>query len=422
MSDWEDEAFDGAYFDDPDSCECLSAFNRDECDSCGHDLACIEVECDDEDHRDRLAKSCECQTGNEVENCDDCFHNLECALADCENEIHLRVITYGNPNFCSCRESQESTECSTCGHSIACLEGEVSECFEPDHEERFVYFNYPGDCECSNFEEPLNCDSCKHDLNCPVNDNFCWNHQKAEQISPKISQGSVGNRGIETSEHSTIKLESTGNKKAGKYWTREDDEILAAHYLGGSSDAEISRLLGRSVRAIQSRQLKICFEAQGLTIGQTLTYPSEARAHWAETDDHLLEGLASSKVEISQIAKLLQRSELAVAFRLVARRLIKPGNLDLISYHEPKVPDVAQDDFNWTVNQYLLLKEQFKAGGTISDLALKSGRSAISCLHVLFQMGDIRISDLNLALNSALQGLDSQDSSQKNSPYNLGSH
>jgi hypothetical protein len=198
-----------------------------------------------------------------------------------------------------------------------------------------------------------------------------------------------------------VEATPSGSSKRGSYWTREEDESLAAQYLGGASDAEISHLIGRSVRAIQSRLLKICFEANGIDIGHNLNHPREAMARWAEAEDHLLEGLASTKVELSTIAETLERSELAVAFRLVAKRIAKPGNLDLLFYHEKRAVQPLQEHADWTVAQYLELREGFRLGQDIQNLAAKSGNSEMSCFAVLYAMGEITNNELDIALKSA---------------------
>jgi hypothetical protein len=401
LGNWDSDMSLGDSFDDPESCECSVAFNRDECNSCGHELACIDTYCFGEEHRHRLSRSCDCLSGKEVEECEDCFHDLGCSMSDCDNENHDKVQTYGNPKFCSCRLNHKIAECSNCGHSIACLEDESNECDEPDHSHRLVYFNYPEHCECSDFQDSITCDSCKHDLNCPENEGYCSIHLRTEPQSPNGSQVLVEDTGTQTIEDSSNEVWGKSTRKAGAYWTREEDEILASHYLGGASDAEISHLLFRSVRAIQTRLLKICFDANGVNIEQNLTYPSEARSPWAETDDILLEGLASTQVKLSNMSQALQRSELAVAYRLVARRIAKPGNLDLIFYHEKKHPDLVQGVAIWTVDEYLVLKEQFHAGDSIRDLALKSGKSEFECFRILYTMGEISNTELDIALRSA---------------------
>jgi hypothetical protein len=155
--------------------------------------------------------------------------------------------------------------------------------------------------------------------------------------------------------------------------------------------------------------LRICFEANGIDIKQNLNHPREAMARWAETEDHLLEGLASTKVELSTISKTLERSELAVAFRLVAKRIAKPGNLGLLFYHEKRVINSLQESSDWTVAQYLELREGFRLGQGIQYLAAKSGKSEMSCFAVLYTMGELTNIELDIALKSSAGNATSQN-------------
>ena len=147
-------------------------------------------------------------------------------------------------------------------------------------------------------------------------------------------------------------------------------------------------------------------EANGIDIKQNLNHPREAMARWAETEDHLLEGLASTKVELSTISKTLERSELAVAFRLVAKRIAKPGNLDLLFYHEKRAINPLQESADWTVAQYLQLREGFRLGQDIQNLAANSGKSELSCFAVLYTMGEITNAELDAARQAAVAGFE----------------
>ena len=399
VGDWDSDMSLGDAFDDPESCECSVAFNRDECNSCGHDLACGDAYCIDEEHRHRLSRSCDCLSGEEVDECGDCFHDLGCSIFDCDNENHDKVKNYGNPKFCNCHRELEKAECSNCGHTIECLEDECSECFEPDHIHRFEYFKHPEHCECSDFQAPITCDSCNHDLNCPENDAYCSTHLKTER--PTGVNVLVHDNGALAPKASYEDAKPDNSKKRGSYWTREEDEELASQYLEGASDVEISQLLGRSVRAVQSRLVKICFEANGIEISNNLKYPQRAMAHWAETEDQLLEGLSSTKVKLYTMSKALERSELSVAYRLVARRMAKPGNLDLVFYYEREDSTLGQETSEWTIHEYLELRERFQSGEGIRDLAAKSGKAELSCFRILYTMGDISNTHIDIALKSA---------------------
>lgn len=407
MSEWEEEISQSDSFDNPESCECAIVFERKECSSCGHDLGCVDAYCVSENHKERLTKSCDCHAGEGVEDCSDCYHDLSCKLSDCDNEEHERIRLFGYPKFCSCLAGLQKIECSNCGHSTICLQDECGECYEPDHSHFYTYFARPEDCECAGFRDSLRCDSCNHDLNCPENDAYCSNHMKTEY--PNGTNILVDASGAQAPEASTINATSSDSKKRGSYWTREEDEELASQYLGGASDTEISNLLGRSVRAIQSRLVKICFEANGIEIAKKLIYPREAMARWAETEDHLLEGLSSTKVQLSTISRALERSELAVAFRLVARRLAKPGDLNLIYYYEKIDSSLAPESSEWTVSEYLELRAWFRLGKAIKNLAAESGKSELSCFTVLYTMGEISSKDLDMALRSAVGNSNSHE-------------
>jgi hypothetical protein len=182
---------------------------------------------------------------------------------------------------------------------------------------------------------------------------------------------------------------------------------LVEKYLGGISDEEICGLMGRSVGAIRARLVKICFEANGLAINRDFTPPGESKMDWVGSEDALLKELSEKHASLALISQALQRSELAVAYRLVMKRMAMPGSLDSLVYRKPKDPNATGVSTYWTKAKYMELRQNFRAGDSIEDLATKSGRSVWNCFFALYSRGEISDTELNLALKSALQGLDS---------------
>jgi len=406
MSNWDEGMSLADSFDNPESCECALVFDFDGCRFCGHDLACMDAFCTHWAHIKRLAGRCDCLLREELDECENCYHDLECTESACKSETHERVKSYGNPKFCSCQSGMSKPDCPNCGHTIECLEDECSGCFQDEHTGRYVYFKYVDDCECSSFEEPITCDSCSHDLNCPENHGFCLLHLKVEpqaQASDGIESDNQAPKPQQDSQHAGNLL---GPIKAGAYWTRAEDETLVGSYLAGASDGEMGELLGRSVNAIRLRLIKVCFEANGIQINQDLSRSQESKIEWVESEDSLLEGLVSKNVELPLISQALKRSELSVAFRLVAKRIARPGDLNLIAYRTPKGKNSMGQVSRWTNAQYVTLREHFRNGDSIENLAAKLGRSELSCFAVLYARGEITNAELNLALETAVSTLD----------------
>lgn len=410
MRDWGDGYFMSNFADDAEFCECSLALNLDGCTSCGHDKACLEPYCTNKDHLRQFAKSCDCADHTDFEECPDCFHDAFCSASDCHNGDHKVFNKTGNPRFCDCHADSNQDDCDSCGHTVVCLEDDSHfdlKNYEDRHVKFILYFRFHEDCDCHAFQGKIPCDNCHHDLNCPENRNFCRAHHKVVRQDPKKEGKPSEHEEIQQSEQLPGDAAPRDLERAGTFWTRDEDMTLVEKYLGGISDEEICGSMGRSVGAIRARLVKICFEANGLAINRDFTPRDEPKMEWVGSEDTLLEELSEKHASLALISQALQRSELAVAYRLVMKRMAMPGSLDSLVYRKPKDPNATGVSTYWTKAKYMELRQNFRAGDSIEDLAIKSGRSVWNCFSALYSRGEISDTELNLALKAALQGLDS---------------
>lgn len=393
-----------------ESCECLLEFNFDECAGCAHNKTCVECYCTHQEQWEIVSDPCNCADHTDFDKCPDCNHDAFCIKAECENEDHRVFYASRDPRLCDCHKDLDQPDCATCGHTVVCLEDDSHfdlKNYEDRHVKFILYFRFHEDCDCHAFQGKIPCDNCHHDLNCPENRNFCRAHHKVVRQDPKQEGKPSEHEEIQQSEQLPGDAAPRDLERAGTFWTRDEDMTLVEKYLGGISDEEICGSMGRSVGAIRARLVKICFEANGLAINRDFTPRDEPKMEWVGSEDTLLEELSEKHASLALISQALQRSELAVAYRLVMKRMAMPGSLDSLVYRKPKDPNATGVSTYWTKAKYMELRQNFRAGDSIEDLAIKSGRSVWNCFSALYSRGEISDTELNLALKAALQGLDS---------------
>ena len=189
----------------------------------------------------------------------------------------------------------------------------------------------------------------------------------------------------------------------GLRWTNADDELLSRGYDAGRSSAFLAQLLERSTGSIRARLVKLCFELRGVELVSSLIELTQERLPWSAGDDELLIILTGRHVEIGVMSDLLERSELAIAYRSVDLGIAQLGNLGLVSYPgDAKKLSSRLKPQKWSQAEYASLKRAFFQGLSIEELAKLTERSETSCITVLHACGQLNDSDLNAALVSAL--------------------
>ena len=191
--------------------------------------------------------------------------------------------------------------------------------------------------------------------------------------------------------------------KNGLRWTSDDDELLSRGYAAGRSSAFLAQLLERSTGSIRARLVKLCFEIRGVELVSSLIELTQEREPWSEADDELLANLTGRRVELGVMSDLLERSQLAIAYRSVDLGVAQLGNLGLVSYPgDAKKLSTRLKPQKWSQTEYNSLKRAFFQGLSIEELERLTARSGTSCIAVLHACGQLKDEDLNAALVSAL--------------------
>jgi hypothetical protein len=191
--------------------------------------------------------------------------------------------------------------------------------------------------------------------------------------------------------------------KNGHRWSRTDDEFLSRGYVAGKSTDFLAKCLDRSIGSIRARLVKLCFELRGVELVSSPIELIQELLPWAAGDDELLINLTGRHVEIGVMSDLLERSELAIAYRSVDLGVAQLGNLGLVSYPgDAKKLSSRLKPQKWSQAEYASLKRAFYQGLSIEELARLTERSETSCITVLHACGQLSDSDLNAALVSAL--------------------
>lgn len=287
------------------------------------------------------------------------------------------VLDESDPEDCGCLDFVGISECESCGHSDRCSVMGVRDCIGDDHSS---YINAHKARQKANFSDEEDQDS-ELDIEVPVD----AQNSKPFDSYPKRD------------------VESTSPRRHGAYWTRAEDEELIALFKSGLVISEIADEHGRTVGAIQKRLLTMCFDLNGLKIMGGQTSADNAYDRWTEEQDSQLEALQVRGATLMSMAEALLRSQRAVAMRLIELRLVEPGKLDNQYYFDPnnrKELDPAR--IRWTTAEYVQLREAFYQGENLEALAAITGRPEASCLMALVSRGEIKVEDLDRALESAL--------------------
>lgn len=355
-----------------------------------------------------LIKAWTCQCREEsYPTCSGCDHKQGCASVDCNYSEHFeilerekaRAVLFGRRQDCPC--SSDDTEiCEGCGHAWDCsaiqlrdcpdgvhLEEVASEAREPEKER-----TTPCHCDSSNKH---GCPNCFHEEICEVR-KACserWFHFPGERAveAPKP---------FDTLPERDVASGLPSRHRA--YWTRVEDEQLITLFQAGLDFAGIAKEHGRTQRSIATRLTRLCFEENGVLIKSDPIEAEKAKEAWTDEDDDLLTTLHVNKLGLALLSAALKRSQRAVAIRLIHLRLVYPCNLDKVTYYsESHSSESSFRNARWTTPQYVEVREAFRQGSTLNDLAVMSGRSEGSCLMVLYARGEITVEDLQKAVESA---------------------
>ena len=279
---------------------------------------------------------CSCGDGGKQRECEDCKHDMECRESHCENEEHQRVVDFGYPESCNCSGYKSEKICLGCGHTTACNSEQQELCFTEPHTTLLVFHLYPEDCDCQNSDADQKCPDCDHVQGCAEALTLC----RASKFHFQGNDGAIRylkNSNSNVNIHDHLVTSSAGDfSRQGAYWTREEDEQLIYSYLASASEQQIALNLGRSVGAIRGRLIKVCFEANGVHITSLGSEPERGGQDWTLEDDNQLCRLHASGLQLEEIAQILDRTQLSIAYRQVALKLATPGDLGNLNYRNPK--------------------------------------------------------------------------------------
>lgn len=292
-----------------------------------------------------------------------------------------------DPETCGCLDFEHVSECECCGHSDKCQVPQVRGCIGEDHSSFIIAqgsMRIEGASEVESESGEL--------------------EDELQVIDPSPKPfDSLPTRDVENS----------GPRRHGAYWTKEEDEELLALFKSGLVMSAIADEHGRSEGAIQKRLLTIFFDLNGVKILGGQTSPEKAYERWTEEHDSDLESLKTRGATLMEMAEELDRSQRAVALRLVELRLVEPGKLENQHYFDPNNRNVLDPTrMRWTTAEYVELREAFYQGEPLASLAAITRRTEASCLMALVSRGEIKIDDLDKALQSALSQIKSSPNSQ----------
>jgi hypothetical protein len=146
----------------------------------------------------------------------------------------------------------------------------------------------------------------------------------------------------------------------------------------------------------------LCFDQNGVLIKSEPIEAERANQAWTADDDELLTTLHVNKLGLTLLSSALKRSQRAVAIRLMHLRLVAPCDLDKVRYYSgAESGTIPNRNAGWTTPQYIEVREAFRHGASLVELAQISGRPEGSCLMVLYSRGEITVDDLQKALESA---------------------
>lgn len=120
--------------------------------------------------------------------------------------------------------------------------------------------------------------------------------------------------------------------RTGCRWTSVEDETLILAYLAGEEWSLIAKSLEREVGGILGRLLKLSFESRGDSLQSSALSLEQRGVAWSIEDEELLETLVKRGTELALIAKLLNRTQWAIAYKTVELRIANPLKLDPTAY------------------------------------------------------------------------------------------
>lgn len=103
-----------------------------------------------------------------------------------------------------------------------------------------------------------------------------------------------------------------------RFWTPEEDELLAEAYMEGMSEEDIATMLDRSICSVRKRLYPWAGKTTGSGPYQKRTQHQALRSRtpWEAIDDETLLSAIDEKMPIIEIAFMLERSYSAVQSRL----------------------------------------------------------------------------------------------------------
>ena len=175
-----------------------------------------------------------------------------------------------------------------------------------------------------------------------------------------------------SSDKTRQKTTKSGKANAGRAWTKEEDQQLAALAKSGASLERMCTLLQRRPRGIKNRLSKLEIPSSAMTDDAK---PARLGAPWLSEEDDLLERMFESGRTMAEMQRLLQRSERGIAYRLQHLQLIDDTEDYLAETWQEKKYD--KDD----------MKDHFLQGETVADLARRYHITKQAAQARLFYMG-----------------------------------
>ena len=159
---------------------------------------------------------------------------------------------------------------------------------------------------------------------------------------------------------------------AGRSWTKEEDQQLAALATSGASLERMCTLLQRCPRGIKNRLSKLGIPSSSVTNDAK---PARLGTPWLSEEDDLLKRMFENGRTLAEMQRLLQRSERGIAYRLEHLQLIDDAEDYLAEAWQETKYD--KDD----------MKEHFMQGETVTDLAKRYHITEQAAQARLFYMG-----------------------------------
>jgi hypothetical protein len=404
---------------------------------------------DDDDDLDQRSEDeeedCECLEADDSQECDRCFHTIKCSAEPCANSVHQATLRaeyhrkrnlFGNPKDCGCAQLADGPVCQGCDHREDCLEKKLSACPDEYHSTQVIISRDGCGCAIAPSLGIQTCSLCNHDEFCdlavgcaddafhdfiPVGTVRCSclpgmanpcptcghreNCMHREACSERWFHfpGAPLTEVAKPFDHLPVRdVEGSLPSKHKTLWSRPEDEQLVRLFGSGLDFAEIAAEHERTPGSITRRLAMLCFDQNGVLIKSEPIDPERANQTWTADDDELLTTLHVNKLGLTLLSSALKRSQRAVAIRLMHLRLVAPCDLDKVRYYSgAESGAIPNRNAGWTTPQYVEVREAFRQGSSLVEIAQLAGRSEASCLMVLFSRGEITTEDLQKAVDSA---------------------